>query len=182
MMDAVSPTPAVRTPIAMSPPRPAPLPLVVRPTIASSVAILAVACTRTDPTAPTRATVPLPLATVSAAASTNGQGPQACTPDSKLLGRYAVSTADAPGTWWYLSRQRFDAAGVTDYRVALENFYSQSFATLGDAIDYLIAGVAAYDANGNGYVCAFEVNGTRAHLGANSAFLIGIADDKHAAP
>ena len=99
-------------------------------------------------------------------------------PDSKLIGRFAASTADTPGTWWRLTKDRFDALGVTDYKAALEGFYGQSFATLDDAIEFLIDGVVAWDANGNGYVCAFEVRGTRASLGANAAFLIGIADDK----
>ena len=44
---------------------------------------------------------------------------------------------------------------------------------------YLIDGVASFDTNGNGYVCAFEERGTRAYLGINALFLLGIADDKH---
>ena len=109
----------------------------------------------------------------------NGVGPQACTPDVKLIGRIAVSTADVPGTWWRLTKDRFDELGVTDYRSALEGFYGLSFATLDDAIAYLIDGVASYDVNNNGYVCAFEVPGKRAYLGVNALYLLGIADDKH---
>ena len=101
-------------------------------------------------------------------------------PDAKLIGRFAASTADAPGTWWRLTKDRFDALGVTDYKAALEGFYGQSFPTLASAIQFLIDGVASWDANGNGYVCAFEERGTRAHLGINASFLLGIADDKHA--
>ena len=114
-----------------------------------------------------------------AAATANGQGPLACMPDAKLIGRFAASTSDAPGTWWRLTKDRFDALGVSDYKAALEGFYGRSFATLDDAVQFLIDGVVAWDANGNGYVCAFEVRGTRASLGANAAYLLGIADDKH---
>ena len=119
------------------------------------------------------------LVATGVAAAPNSQGPQACLPDAKLIGRFAASTADTPGTWWRLTKDRFDDAGVTDYKAALESFYGQSFPSLNAAIQFLIDGVASWDANGNGYVCAFEVRGTRAWLGDNAAFLIGIADDKH---
>ena len=114
-------------------------------------------------------------------AGTHEKGPpQDCVPDVKLIGCFAVSTADEPGTWWRLTKDRFDAAGVTDYRAALESFYGLSFDTLDDAIEYLIEGVAAWDKNGNGIVCAFEMRGTRAYLGENALFLLGIDDDKFA--
>ena len=103
-------------------------------------------------------------------------------PDAKLIGRFAASTADQPGTWWRLTKDRFDALGVTDYKAAIEGFYGQSFNSLDDAIEFLIDGVVSWDANNNGYVCAFEVRGTRAWLGENAAFLLGIADDKHFEP
>lgn len=142
-----------------------------------SVVTMGVACANadlTDLTAPnSRAAV------LTTAAASQGQGPQACAPDSKLIGRFAASTADVPGTWWRLSKDRFDALGVTDYKAALEGFYGQRFDTLADAIQFLIDGVASWDTNGNGYVCAYEVNGTRAYLGVNAQYLLGIADDKH---
>lgn len=109
----------------------------------------------------------------------SSQGPQACAPDDKLIGRIAVSTDNVEGTWWRLTKDRFDELGVTDYRAALAGFYGQDFATLDDAIQYLIDGVASYDANDNGYVCAYEVRGKRAYLGVNSLYLLGISDDKH---
>jgi len=149
-------------------------------TLLGAAVVSAIACAQPDLTAPTRnASLPLRAAAVNTAAKSNGQGPQACMPDSKFLGRFAASGADEPGTWWRLTKDRFDALGVTDYKAALEGFYGQQFNTLADAIQFLIAGVASWDANGNGYVCAYEVNGTRAHLGVNALYLIGIADDKH---
>lgn len=151
-----------------------------RLTALGTVATMAIACAPADATAPAGRTALRPIGLVaSASPSSNGQGPQACTPDTKLIGRFAASTADVPGTWWRLTKDRFDALGVTDYKAALEGFYGQSFSTLNDAIGFLIAGVASYDANGNGYVCAFEERGTRAYLGVNALFLLGIADDKH---
>ena len=36
---------------------------------------------------------------------------------------------------------------------------------------------SAYDTNGNGYVCAYQVRGTRA--GTAVLYLFGIDDDKH---
>ena len=144
----------------------------------AAVTMMGIACEQPNPTAPTRHAAALAMTAVAKVAS-KGQGPQACMPDSKLIGRFAASTADAPGTWWRLTKDRFDALGVSDYKTALEGFYGQSFPTLADAIQFLIDGVTLYDTNGNGYVCAFEVNGTRAHLGVNALYLLGIADDKH---
>lgn len=140
------------------------------------IATMAVACTQTDATAPTRRIAP-PAANASGTPVANGA--HACTPDSKLIGRFRVSTADASDTWWGLSKARFDDAHVTDYKAALESFYGQTFASEAAAIQFLIDGVGSYDANGNGYVCAFEIRGTRAYFGANAAFLLGIEDDKH---
>lgn len=140
---------------------------------------IVVACA-TDSTAPapSRGADVRPHA-VSAAASKIGEGAHDCMPDAKLIGRIAASAEDADGTWWRMTKERFIALGVTDYKAALEGFYGQSFNTLDDAIAFLIDGVKSWDANGNGYVCAFEVRGTRAYLGVNALFLFGIADDKH---
>ena len=153
-----------------------PLIIAGRLTTVVAVTTMAVACAQSEPTAPTRSVIRIPIVAV---ATANGQGPQACMPDSKLIGRFAASTADVPGTWWRLTKDRFDALGVTDYKAALEGFYGQSFSSLDAAIQFLIDGVASWDANGNGYVCAFEVRGTRAYLGENALYLLGIADDKH---
>ena len=63
------------------------------------------------------------------ATSSTGKGPGDCMSDVELLGRFSASTADVPGTWWRLTKDRFDAAGVSDYRAALENFYGRQFNT-----------------------------------------------------
>jgi hypothetical protein len=162
-----------------SSPRSSALGIVARAAILGAVVTMVSACAQSDATAPAGSSALRPLAAVATASGTNGQGPDACTPDTKLIGRFAASTADVPGTWWRLTKDRFDALGVTDYKAALEGFYGQTFNTLDDAIQFLIAGVASWDANGNGYVCAFEERGTRAYLGVNVSYLLGIADDKH---
>ena len=119
-----------------------------RRTAVGVVGALAIGCTESVPTDPARNDAARIQA--SGVASANGQGPQACVPDAKLIRRVAASTEDVPGTWWRLTKDRFDEVGVTDYKAALEAFYGQSFDTLDDAISYLIDLVAAYDTNGNG--------------------------------
>jgi hypothetical protein len=141
------------------------------------IATIAVACAQTDATAPTRRIAP-PVANASGTPVANGA--HTCTPDSKLIGLFRASTDDASDTWWGLSKKRFHDAGITDYKAALESFYGQTFASEAAAIQFLIDGVKSFDANGNGYVCAFEIRGTRAYFGDNAAFLLGIEDDKHA--
>lgn len=140
------------------------------------VVAVAAACAQTDATAPTRDIAPT---AANASGTPVANGAHDCTPDSKLIGRFRASTADASDTWWGLSKARFDAAGISDYKAALESFYGQSFASEAAAIEFLIDGVKSWDANNNGYVCAFEIRGTRAYFGANAAFLLGIDDDKH---
>ena len=140
------------------------------------VIVLAVACAQTDATSPIRRIAP-DVAVASGTPVANGA--HTCTPDSKLIGRFRASTEDAPDTWWGLSKARFDAAGISDYKAALESFYGQTFASEAAAIQFLIDGVKSWDANNNGYVCAFEIRGTRAYFGDNATFLLGIEDDKH---
>jgi len=142
-----------------------------------AVTILAItACANESPVTPSGS---LSSSDIAPLATSGSQGPQACAPDAKLIGRTEVSTDDRTGTWWRLTENRFDSLGMTDYKANLESFYGQSFATLDDAIQYLIDGVASWDANQNGFVCAYDVRGTRAWLGDNRQFLFGISDDKH---
>ena len=148
-----------------------------RRTVVGVASVLAIGCSESVPTDPARndaARIP-----ATGAASANGGGPRACVPDAKLIRRVAVSTGDVPGTWWRLTKDRFDELGVTDYKGTIEGFYGQSFDTLDDAIGYLVDLVAAFDTNGNGYVCAYEVRGTHAWLGEAVLYLFRIDDDKH---
>lgn len=151
-------------------------PAATRITLLGVIAAFGIACAQTDATAPLQRSAG---ATANASGTPVANGAHDCTPDSKLIGRFAASTADRPDTWWGLSKARFDAAGVRDYKAALESFYGRSFPSLDAAIQFLIDGVRSWDANGNGYVCAFEIRGTRAYFGDNAIFLLGIDDDKH---
>ena len=151
-----------------------------RRTVLGVASIVAIGCTESVPSAPTDpARNDAARIAATGVTSANGAGPQACVPDAKLIRRVAASTEDVPGTWWRLTKDRFDELGVTDYKGTLEGFYGQSFATLDDAIGYLVDLVAAFDTNGNGYVCAYEVRGTHAWLGTAVLYLFRIDDDKH---
>ena len=98
-----------------------------------------------------------------------------------MIGPILLSTSDEPGTWWGLTKAGFDAAGITDYKATIEGFFGTSFDSLGDAVDALVAAASGLDRNGNGYVCASSIRGTRAYLGdpayANYFFLVN--DDRH---
>lgn len=88
-----------------------------------------------------------------------------CRPDDKLLGRFLLSTADGPFTWWGLTKRGFDAAGITDYKAAIEGGFGQSFATEQEAIAALVEAARGVDVNGNGYICPHSLRGTRASIG-----------------
>ncbi len=104
-----------------------------------------------------------------------------CQNDSKLIGRIQLSTADTPGTWWHLTREGFDAAGITDYKAAIESIFGTPFPSLNAAVDALVDAVRALDKNGNEYVCASSLRGTREFLGDPNwaLFFFGVLDDKH---
>ncbi len=125
----------------------------------SALMILAAACAGEGATAP-QDDAP---AVLTGLASGVKDSPM-CRPGDRFLGRILISTEDVPGTWWYLTRTGFDAAGVTDYKAKIESFFGTTFQTLDDAVAYLVANVAELDArlNNNGYVCAYEFRGTRA--------------------
>lgn len=116
-------------------------------------------------------------------AAVSGSDAWGCHPDSKLIGRIELSTADVPGTWWYITRQGFDAAGITDYKGLIESAFGQTFATLDEAIAHLVGAVMPLDENGNGYVCAYETRGTRANYGliGVSHYIFATTDDDHRA-
>jgi hypothetical protein len=96
-------------------PRSSALLIAVRATVLAALTMMAIACAGPNATAPTVEVLRHSAGAVrTEAARANGQGPQACVPDTKLIGRFAASTDDVPGTWWRLTKDRFDALGVTD--------------------------------------------------------------------
>lgn len=143
--------------------------------LAVGLAVGLAACSADTTTAPIAATAP-----VSTEALASGIGLQRCTPDSKLIGLTALSTADEPGTWWYITREGLDAAGITDYKPFIEFALGQEFATLDDAIDFLVDAVRPLDVNGNGSVCAYEARGTRTSVGLPdpSLYTFAVRDDR----
>ena len=111
--------------------------------------------------------------------------PGACPHDSKLLNGGATSVfGDGPGTWWGLILDGLQAAGLDgeDEQIAyLNQVLGTSFDNLEDLKDFNLALVEdGWDENGNGYVCAYELRGTRAYYDnplLNFTFF-GISDDQ----
>lgn len=108
-----------------------------------------------------------------------------CPSDSKLLnGGPTAVQGDTPGTWWGLVTDGLNAAGFTtdEEKLAyLNTLFGTDFTTLDEMKTYNLGLVSAgYDLNGNGYVCAFELRGTRAYSGDPLIDIttFGISDDK----
>ena len=148
----------------------------------AGLVLLSSACAGDGPVSPPAALAALPSAMVSTSQAASATGPAACVPDPKLIGRIALSTADEPGTWWHLTREGMDAAGLTDYQATMEGWFGREFSSLDEAVAFLVAQAAPYDANGNGYLCAYRLRGTRTSIGdPDYAFtLFKVRDDKHA--
>jgi hypothetical protein len=111
--------------------------------------------------------------------------PGRCPNDSKLLnGGPTLVEGEGPGTWWGLVIDGLNAAGfVTDEQKVdyLEQIFGRQFASLDDARLYNLSLLeATFDLNQNGYVCAFELRGTRAYSGDPLIDIttFGVGDDK----
>jgi hypothetical protein len=110
--------------------------------------------------------------------------PGRCPNDSKLLnGGPTLVYGEGPGTWWGLVVDGLDAAFETDEeKIAyLNQLFGTSFDSLAELEIYNQNLVEEnWDLNQNGYVCAYELRGTRAYLDdpfINLTFF-GISDDK----
>ena len=112
-------------------------------------------------------------------------GPGKCPSDAKLLnGGPTQVYGDGPGTWWGLVIGGLEAAGFEtdaekiDY---LNGLFGTSYGSLDELKTYNLSLVASgWDINQNGYVCAFELRGTRAYSGDPliDVTSFGISDDK----
>ena len=120
-----------------------------------------------------------------AAAPVASFAPGSCPNDSKLLnGGPTHVSGEGDGTWWGLVQDGMFAAGLTDEadQIAyLNQVFGKNYTSLHDLRDYNIQLVKdLWDTNGNGFVCAFELRGTRKYAG--DPYLnftsFGISDDK----
>ena len=105
-----------------------------------------------------------------------------CRNDSKLIGRIELSTADGPDTWWGITKEGMIALGIAeeDFEAQIEEWLGQTFPSLEQAIETLVDAVRPFDKNGNNYVCASTVRGTRAFIGDPLYALVyfRVVDDK----
>jgi hypothetical protein len=111
--------------------------------------------------------------------------PGACPNDSKLLnGGPTKISGEGPGTWWGLVINGLIAAGFVDEDDQIDylnEIFDTSFDTLEELKAYNLQLVQdTWDENHNGYVCAFQLRGTRAHFDNPYVDLtfFGITDDK----
>ena len=93
--------------------------------------------------------------------------PGSCPSDSKLIGQLSVWGDESEDSWWSLILNGMVAGGLvtpTAQRDYLNGVFGTDFATLAEVRDFNLQSVAdAFDKNGNGYVCAFNLRGTRAY-------------------
>ena len=110
--------------------------------------------------------------------------PGDCSNDSKLLnGGPTAVFGDGQGTWWGLvtnglNQVFVDEQDQVDY---LNHVFGTDFQYLGDLKVYNLNLLEeAWDKNHNGFVCAYELRGTRAYYDdpfINITFF-GVSDDK----
>jgi len=113
--------------------------------------------------------------------------PGACPNDSKLLNDGATLVhGEGPGTWWGLVMNGLVVAGFVNEADQIEYLndvfgLDPKLATLDELETYNVQLVEdTWDQNHNGYVCAFQLRGTRAYLGNPYVDLtfFGITDDR----
>jgi hypothetical protein len=110
--------------------------------------------------------------------------PGTCPSDSKLLnGGPTQVLGEGPGTWWGLVIGGLEAAGfqTDEQKIAyLNQLFGTTFSSL-DQLETYNQGLVqtGWDLNQNGYVCAFELRGTRAYSGDPliNVTSFGISDD-----
>ena len=111
--------------------------------------------------------------------------PRSCPNDAKLLNGGPTSIAgEGPGTWWGLVINGLLSAGFVtedDQVDYLNEIFDTNLATLQDLEAYNLQLVRdVWDANQNGYICAFQLRGTRAyyHNPYVDLTFFGITDDR----
>ena len=120
-----------------------------------------------------------------AAAPLTALSPGSCPSDSKLLnGGPTQVNGQGPGTWWGLVLNGVISAGFDEEQeqiAYLNSIFGTNFADLASLQAFNIQEVSTFwDKNQNGFVCAFELRGTRAYIGdpfVNFTYF-GISDDR----
>jgi len=111
------------------------------------------------------------------------QEPGTCPKDSKLVNSGPTSVfGEGPGTWWGLVIDGLNEAGldtVAEKIAWLNQCFGTAFDNLDDLKEYNLQQISALDKNRNGYVCAWELRGTRASIDLPFVNLVyhGISDD-----
>jgi hypothetical protein len=110
--------------------------------------------------------------------------PGECPRDTKLIGLVSVFGDEHEASWWRLIYNGMVAYGLTDLddqRDYLNGVFGTNFATLAEVRLYNLQGLsAAFDKNGNDFVCAYDIRGTRAY-NTDPLFnytWFGVSDDK----
>ena len=111
--------------------------------------------------------------------------PGDCSNDSKLLnGGPTAVFGDGDGTFWGLVTDGLNQAGIVkeqDQIDYLNHVFNTSFYNLSDLKDFNLNLLEdTFDKNQNGFICAYELRGTRAYLDdpfVNLTFF-GVSDDK----
>ena len=112
-------------------------------------------------------------------------GPRPCPNDSKLInGGPTRISGEGPGTWWGLVINGLISAGFVDEDDQIDylnEIFDTGFDTLPQLKAYNLQLVRdIWDENHNGYVCAFQLRGTRAYFHNPYVDLtfFGITDDR----
>jgi hypothetical protein len=122
---------------------------------------------------------------LSAACADALAAPGACPNDSKLLnGGPTRISGQGPGTWWGLVINGLLSAGFVDEAEQIDylnEIFDTDLDTLAALKAYNLQLVRdVWDGNHNGYVCAFQLRGTRAYF--NNPYLdltfFGVTDDR----
>ena len=111
--------------------------------------------------------------------------PGDCANDSKLLnGGPTAVFGDGDGTFWGLVINGLNQAGIVDEQnqiAYLNHVFGKDFQYLDDLKTYNLNLLEeTWDKNQNGFICAYELRGTRAYLDdpfINLTFF-GVSDDK----
>jgi hypothetical protein len=93
--------------------------------------------------------------------------PGSCSRDSKLIGQVSVWGDQHEASWWRLIYYGMIDGGLTkpeQQRDYLNGVFGTTFGTLDEVRAFNLQGVSdAFDKNGNGFVCAYDLRGTRAY-------------------